>query len=104
VELNGEHLCPGCLESGRSKGKLTQLETKRTLYDGMALSAALLPLLAWPITLLTAPAAIFLAIYALRKPGSLLPRTRIRAYLAVLIGSAEFIGWMTYFVYLYVKR
>jgi len=79
VELNGEHLCPGCLESGRSKGKLTQLETKRTLYDGMALSAALLPVLAWPITLLTAPAAIFLAIYAMRKPTSLLPRPRIRA-------------------------
>ena len=44
VELNNEHLCPGCLESGRKKGKLIQLETKRTLYDSSALLLSVFPI------------------------------------------------------------
>src|SRR5437763_8952566 len=62
IELNGQHVCPVCLESGKQKGKLSELENKRTLYDSAALSLTILPLLMWPITLLTAPAAVVLAI------------------------------------------
>ena len=97
VELQDQHLCPACLETGRQKGKLTHLESKRLLYDGAALSLALLPLLMWPITFVTAPAAIVVAIYSWRKPGSLLPRTRIRAWLAILIASLQLTGWVFLF-------
>src|SRR6266581_110809 len=45
VELNDEHLCPVCLEAGRKKGKLTQLETRRTLYDSSALLLSVFPLI-----------------------------------------------------------
>jgi len=98
VELNNQHLCPACLETGRQKGKLPQLENKRMLFDSAALSLALLPLLMWPLTLMTAPAAIIVAIYSWRKPSSILPRTRIRAYLAILIAALQMAGWGLLFV------
>lgn len=93
VELNGQHLCPSCLETGQRKGKIVQLENKRILYDGMAMTTALLPLLVWPVTIATGPLAIGMAIYGWNKPGSLVPRTRVRAVLAIFIGLLQMVGW-----------
>lgn len=97
VDLNGQHICPVCLESGQKKGKLTELQNKRTLYDSAALSLALLPLLMWPLTVLTAPAAVITAIYAWNKPSSIVARTRLRIYLAIFFGLAEIGGWAVLF-------
>ncbi len=95
VELNDQHLCPVCLDTGRKKGKLTQLENKRALYDSSALMLALAPLLCfWPISCVTAPAAVVLAIYSWSQPPSILPRTRIRSYLAIGFGVLEIAGWI----------
>lgn len=96
VDLGGEHLCPGCLESGRKKGKITTLENRRMLYDDAALSVAVLPLvLIFTVifTFITAPLAIFLAIRSLKAPGSILPRTRVRAWLALVIAGLTLVGW-----------
>jgi hypothetical protein len=98
VEIGDQHLCPACLEKEQQKGRLTQLETKRTLYDSAALSLSLLPLLAWPVTLVTAPLAVYLAIYSWGKPSSIVPRTRIRAYLAITFGGLQIAGWAVLFV------
>jgi hypothetical protein len=98
VELNDQHLCPVCLETGRKKGKLAQLETKRTLYDSSALLLSILPVICmWPVSLATAPAAIFLAIYSWYQPASILPRTRIRSYVAILFGSLQLAAWALFF-------
>lgn len=97
VELNGQHFCPGCLHSGQRKGKLSQLENRRFLCDSAALSLALVPLLMWPITIITAPTAIGLAIYGWNKPGSLIPRTRVRAVAAIFIALLELVGWGFFF-------
>ena len=43
VEMNGQHLCPACLASGKKKGRLKQLENRRTLYDSLALGRRRLP-------------------------------------------------------------
>lgn len=102
VELNGRHLCPNCLDAGRRKGKLVELESRRTLYDSAAVSLAVFPLVAWPITIFTAPLAVFFAIYGWRKPGSLVPRTRIRAWLALLIAGGQIAGW-SWLVYSMVR-
>src|SRR5437773_7768163 len=67
IELNGQHVCPVCLETGKQKGKLSELENKRTLHDNAALLLATVPAILWPLTLLTfvtAPAAIVLAVRA----------------------------------------
>ena len=51
------HHASRVLGQGQKKGKLIDLENRRTLYDSAALSLALLPLLMWPMTAITAPAA-----------------------------------------------
>ena len=93
LDLHGQHLCPACLQSGRKKGQIPQMESRRTLYDGAALAFALFPLLFLPATLLTAPAAIYLSILSFHRPSSLIPRTRIRSYLALVIGVLQVGGW-----------
>ena len=103
IELVGRCLCPVCLEQGRQNDQISELVTKRTLYDSMALSLSLLPLLIWPITLVTAPVAFFLAIYGWRKPTSILPRTRIRLIAALLFSTLQLIGWGTLAFYLFER-
>ena len=95
VELNGQHLCPACLESGQKKGKLSSLDNRRVLYDSLALTLALVPLtvILWPFTLITAPAAMFVAIRYWRAPGSVVQRTKARLILAMLLALGQIVGW-----------
>jgi len=86
VELGSEHLCPPCLEAGRRKRTLTRLETRRVLYDNVAMALAVLPILTCFLFPITSPAAIGMAIWGWRKPGSLLPRTKARFVIAIIIG------------------
>ena len=86
VELHGQHLCPACIESGRRKGALTTLESKRLLWDNIALSTAVLPPLlscGW-LAIISSPAAILLAILGWRKPGSIAPRGKWRFVVAII--------------------
>ena len=98
LDFNGRHLCPACLQSGKKKGELPELENRRTIYDSAALSTAVLPLLIWPMTLVTGPLAIFLAIFSFFRPSSLIARTRIRAWLALIFGLLQLGGWIILFV------
>jgi hypothetical protein len=98
VEMNGQHLCPGCLESGKKKGKLKQLENRRTLYDNMALAVALYPLIFAPVTLISAPVALYIAIRYWNAPNSIVPRSRWRAVLAIIIALLEMAVWAAIFV------
>jgi hypothetical protein len=96
VELNEEHLCPNCLESGRQKGKLKHLDKERILYDNIALRVAVYPVILlffWFLTFITAPAAIVLSIRYWNKPTSMLPRTKIRFILAIVIAVAQLGLW-----------
>jgi hypothetical protein len=92
-ELHGQHFCPACLEAGRTKGKIKSLENQRTLHDNIALALVLYPVLFWPLTLFTAPAAIFLSIRHWNSPRSIVRQTKIRFVLAILIGGLELTGW-----------
>src|SRR6185312_11526726 len=60
--LDGRHLCPTCLEAGRTKGKIKSLDNERTLYDSIALALTLYPLIIFYFTLITAPLALFVAV------------------------------------------
>ena len=99
VKLGERNLCPGCVETGRTKGKLTELEPSRTLWDTSALVLALVPLLlCYPVTLLAAPAAIAVAIIGWRKPTSVIPRGRWRLWLALALAVLQIIGWVVLLV------
>ena len=94
VEIGGTHRCPSCLEAGKQKRQLETVENKRTLYDGLALALAILQILFWPFTLLSAPATLFVVIRYWRHPLSILPRTRIRFVIAALIALGQSVGWL----------
>ncbi len=104
-ELQGQHLCPGCLESGKQKGKIATLENRRTLYDTIALSLAVYPvalIVGVYFTFVTAPMALFVAIRYWNAPRSVIPRTRIRYILAIILAVAELFGWVL-LIYFLIK-
>jgi hypothetical protein len=106
VTLHGQHLCPACVDSGRRKGTLTTLESRRVLWDSIALSVAVLPIATiffWWASIVTAPASIVLAIVGWRKPGSLAPRSRVRFVAAVVFSLLVLAGWGVLFYFITVK-
>ncbi len=99
-ELNGQHLCPTCLETGKTKGKLKNLQNRRTLYDNLALALAVFPLLIFYFTIVTAPMAIYIAIRHWNTPSSIIPRTKIRYIIALALASLEIVGWVVLIYFL----
>ena len=105
VELGATHRCPSCLETGKEKRKLEMVENRRTLYDGLALALAIVPVLFWPLTVLSAPATLFVVFRYWRRPLSIVPRTRIRFVIAGVIALAQICGWLVlaYFVFASIR-
>jgi len=96
VKLGDRNLCPGCVETGRTKGKLTELEPARTLWDSAALTLALLPLiLCGYLTVLTAPATLVVAWMGRKKPSSIITRGRWRLWTAVILAVLQIAAWIT---------
>ena len=94
VELNGQHFCPACFESGQKKGRLSNLDNRRTRYDSLALTLALVPLIVWPVTVITAPAVLVIAIRYWKMPGSIVRRSRIQFVFAIGIALLEIVSWV----------
>jgi hypothetical protein len=90
VDLSGKILCPGCLESGSTRKTIRNLENHRTLWDTTALLVGVAPILfPFPMlyfTFLTGPMAIFLSVRHWKSPSSLIPRTKWRFIVAILLG------------------
>jgi hypothetical protein len=97
VKFNGNHLCPACLEKGKTKRKIKNLENHRTCYDTIALLVATLPMLIYWFTILTAPLTIFLTVKFWKAPSSIIPRTKVRFVLAALIAGLQITGWILVF-------
>ena len=103
IEFRGERWCPACLESGQRKRTNLHLETRRTNHDSIALALATLPaLLIWP-SLICAPMAIYVAIRYSRAPAGLLPRTRVRYYLAIGLAVAQLFAWIALLIFLIAR-
>jgi hypothetical protein len=98
VEFDGRHLCPSCLESGKKKQRIANLDNYRVLYDNIALALAVFPMLLWPFTFVTAPVAMFVTLRYWRAPSSLVPRTKIRFVLASLLAGLQVAGWTSLIV------
>lgn len=87
-------MCASCLESGRKKHKIKNLENHRTLYDSIALALAIVPLIVWFCTIITAPLAVFFAIRYWKAPSSILGRTKIRMIAVLLLAGLQITGWV----------
>ena len=79
---------------------MKNLQDQRTLYDNMALGVALMPMLLVWITILTAPVALFLAIRYWKAPSSIIPRTRVRFVIAIIVGLLQMGGWSLFIYFL----
>ncbi len=99
--IGGQHLCPACLETGRTEGKLKALETSQLRWDNIALALAIVPLLFFYATLITAPAAIYLAIRHFNAPGRIPPLSKLRFVIAVVLSLLQITGWLIGFVVIY---
>lgn len=102
IELDGRHLCAGCVSAERAKGRIERLENQRVLYDVIALDAALIPLALtpcfwWLLPLLSpvgACVALYVALRYRKAPGRIPPRRRWRTGLAVSLAVVQLIAWM----------
>ena len=112
VEFGDKHLCPSCLETGKQKGKIINLEHHRVLYDSTALILAVVPLLFLVtvifsmmvfFTVFTAPTAIYLAIRHWNSPTSIVRRTKVRFILAIALSSIQILAGTMGIVYLISK-
>jgi len=101
VELNGRHFCMACLEHGKRQRKIRNLENERVLYDNIALMVAFFPLMVFYITIFTAPAALFIAFKHWKSPSSIIPRTKIRFVIAIMLSVLQIAGW-TYGIYYWI--
>lgn len=101
--LHGHHFCPACLEAGGKSGKIKNLQNERMLYDSLALALALLPILFFYVTFMTAPAALYLAIKHWNTPRSIVHGTRVRLVLAMILSTLQIVGWIVG-IYFFVTR
>jgi hypothetical protein len=90
VEFKSQDWCPGCLEMSSRKRKGIDFENHRILYDSAALAFATLPCLMffWP-SLIGAPLALYVSIRYWKAPTSILPRTKVRFLLAIVLALGE---------------
>ncbi len=93
-ELNQKHFCPSCLQAGPKRGRVRNLENERMHYDSIALALAVLPIITIWFTLLTAPAAVYMALRYWNAPRSIVGRTRIRFILAIVFGVGQVVAWV----------
>jgi hypothetical protein len=92
IPFTGGTLCPTCVSAQRTKDIGIP---NRLLLSSIALGLAVLPIVAWPTTVVTAPVALGLVIYGWRKPGSLVHgRGYVKFVLAGLVALAQIGGWI----------
>jgi hypothetical protein len=104
VEFLGQNWCPRCIQAGSEKGQLAQLDPSRTLYDNLALMLAILPVLLVFTTIITAPITLYVVARYWRAPSSILPRTKIRFYIAALLATIQIGAWIWLVLFMIYRR
>ncbi len=100
-DFNGQHLCPPCLETGKAKGKIQNLQNHRTLYDSVALTLAIAPAITFVgacFSIITSPLALFIALRHWNTPTSIVRTTKTRHVLAIIFATLTLLGWISYAV------
>lgn len=104
LELMGRHICPLCLQNAAARREWPLLERSRTLHDNIALSVAVLPTLFFVFpSLFGAPASLFLALRHWNTPRSIVPRSRWRLVLAIVLAMGITGAWL-YLTVLLIQR
>jgi hypothetical protein len=102
IRVAGARLCTLCLQSGRTHAKASALENERVLHDSLTLSIAILPILIYPLLVITAPYALYRSIRYFNAPSSIVNRGKWRTVVAMLVSMAE-IGGISVIIYFITK-
>lgn len=94
IDLGEGVTCASCIASKR-KVSADAVES-RILYDRIVLGLAFFPLLMWPFTVVTAPAALGLGIVGWKKPQSLVATSRVRMVCAMVLATVQIVAWVTF--------
>lgn len=97
----GGNLCPPCVSAARKK--VVQKADEIVVYDQMAFFAAILPIIVWPVTLLTAPLVLGLIFHGWNKSRSLVRPSRWRFVVAGILAVFQIGGWITLGVTLWLQ-
>ena len=94
LDVAGQHLCPNCLREGVSKQTDQIVDNRRVLYDSIVLGLSIFgPMFfLWP-SLVTAPLTLILTAWYSNKPRSIVPRTRVRFFLAIFFALSQVAFW-----------
>jgi hypothetical protein len=89
IQADSKIFCPECFASAFKANKINEVDKNRTMYDSVALALSTLPgIFVWPV-LFTGPSTIFITIKYWKARGGIIPRTRVRYYLAIMCALAE---------------
>jgi hypothetical protein len=91
VPFAGKMVCASCIAKARDAD--VGLIASRVIPGGRALMLAVVPVFVWPVTLLTAPVALYLAITGWKKPQSLVAPGRWKLVIAGLIALVQLGAW-----------
>lgn len=102
IPFVGRKLCPTCVASASRRPSTETVAVRdRVVYENIVLGLAILPLLIFYFTVITAPVALGFAIYGWNKPPSLVHgKRRWKLVVGGLIALAEIVGWVLLFVHL----
>jgi len=84
---------PPVLKPAKQKGKIKRPGKSSDALRQHGAGSGCLPLLIFYFTIITAPAALFVAIRHWNSPSSIIPRTKIRFVVAIVIALVELAGW-----------
>jgi hypothetical protein len=105
LRIDGKVYCPDAFNEQLRMGTFKHLKNSRILYDGLALGVVGIPLLppftvvGLYISFITAPTALFLACFSWNKiKEGVVPRSRIRAVLAIVISVVAIVAWVFIFL------
>jgi len=102
INYGGRTLCPACIAAG----KTTPAQTAPSQWnpDGIALLLATVPILIWPFTLITAPAAlIVLALNWKKQMHTPVRRVRWQRWVAGALALIQVALWTLLFVHLFSR-
>ncbi|MEI7730444.1 MAG: hypothetical protein WCO56_12785 [Verrucomicrobiota bacterium] len=87
IELNGQHYCPNCLETGQKKGKIAELQNRGTRYDSIAFALGLASAMpfCWVASPFLSIASLYYVIRHWKSPLGIIPRTKIRFVLGAIL-------------------
>ncbi|MBI9076891.1 MAG: hypothetical protein JEZ02_15900 [Desulfatibacillum sp.] len=71
LDINGVHMCPHCLETGKKKGTIEALDNSRMLYGKMALYTAFFSFFISVLSGFLAPITFYIIIRYWKAPGSI---------------------------------